>query len=197
MAKLEELVNVFVMSGAHKMFEALKTGKRSSKELVGSYRVCKTICQVQNIAGTINKLNGVRVVAHGNPLNDDCLWEMKMTSSASPLVKAATMAAPAGGWTSAPAAPTFTPAPASKMGDYIPVPDFAWMQDACEMGGNLFFHGPTGSGKTVTAQALSKAIKATFIRQNFDGETVVDNMIGATIVTVEDGVSITEFKDGE
>jgi MoxR-like ATPase len=120
---------------------------------------------------------------------------MEITSPTCPLIKNKVVSA-AAAVASVPG-PTFTPVPLGKMGGYIPVADFQWMLDACKEGDNLFFHGPTGSGKTVTGKALAKEWGAEFIRQNFDGETVTDNMIGKTKVTSEDGVSVTEFDDGE
>lgn len=199
MAKLEELINPYTMCGPHKMFEALRSGPKTTEELVTSYRCTKTLRQIQNIAGTINSLNGLRVRAHGLPEAPGTKWEMSIVNTSCPLLKGnsagpASSSAPASGPSMG---PTFAPSTSAKIGDYIPVPDYAWMLDAVKEGDNLFFHGPTGSGKTVSAIALAKEWKAELIRQNFDGETVVDNMIGATVVTSEDGVSVTDFKDGE
>jgi MoxR-like ATPase len=195
MATLDELVNPFTMSTCHKMFEALRGGKKTSQELVDSYRVCKTLRQIQAVAGTVNRLSGIRIRVHGsNPHDPKAIWSMEITSPSCPLIKSKVVAAAA--VASAPA-PTFTPKALKATGNYIPVPDFQWMLDALSEGDNLFFHGPTGSGKTVTGKALAKEWGAEFIRQNFDGETVTDNMIGSTKVTSEDGVSVTEFQDGE
>jgi MoxR-like ATPase len=199
MSTLTDLINPYTMCGAHKLFEALRGGPQTAKELVGMYNVCKTIRQVQNVAGALNALNGIRVRARGNPFDETCVWSMDITNPASPLLKVAHPAAPpptwGGGTASAPAA--FNPKTPTKSGGYVPVKDYAWMKDASELGDNLYFVGPTGSGKTVTAVQLGIDLKAKFIRQNFDGETIIDNMIGSTIVTVEAGTSITEFKDGE
>jgi len=197
MAALDELVNPFTMSTCHKLFEALRGGKKSGQELLDSYRVCKTVRQIQAVAGTVNRLSGIRVRVHGsNPNDPKATWSMEITSPSCPLIKNKAAASPLGSVPTAPA-PTFSPTALGKMGSYVPVPDFQWMLDALKEGDNLFFHGPTGSGKTVTGKALAKEWKAKFIRQNFDGETVTDNMIGATKVTSEDGVSVTEFQDGE
>lgn len=197
MADIKDFINPYVMCGRHKLLEALRAGKKTGKELVFTHRVCKTIKQLANVVGSLNTLNGIRVRCKGIPTDETAVWEMDIANPTSPLFRNITPGSagivPGIGGTM----PAFVPAPASKMGHYIPVPDFRWMEDAAREGDNLFFHGPTGSGKTETAKALAQSLKAIFIRQNFNGETVIDNMIGSTKVTVEEGVSVTEFQDGE
>lgn len=81
--------------------------------------------------------------------------------------------------------------------DYVPVPNFDYMVDAAEQGDNLFFVGPSGSGKTETALAIARRIAAELIRQNFDGDTTTDNLIGTKVIDVREGVSVTTWEDGE
>jgi len=85
----------------------------------------------------------------------------------------------------------------SDMDDYVPGPDFSYMLDSVKLGDNLFMVGPSGSGKSECAFQLSKAVSAIFIRQNFNGETTVDNMIGYSEIASEGGVSVTRWHDGE
>ena len=199
---LEKLVNPFGKCGAQKLFAALKSGPKKAKELVDSYRVCKTVRQISNIASFINRIDGMRVRCSGVPASDLGVWSMVVANPASILIPRDVLVTA----TPTPVDPFELPAAAAptfkgekiKLNTswYMPPPDFGFVQDLLKRGRNVWLWGPSGSGKSAMGEEVAKALKAEFIRQNFNGETMVENMIGATRLGIEDGTSVTEWEDG-
>lgn len=189
-----EMLNPFSKSGLQRMFTALQTGAKTGKELVEMYQTCKTYKQIKNLAGILNRLDGIRIRCKGLPSSENALWEMMVVNPRSILARiSAATPAPA---IPEPTLPKLKKVPA-KIGAYIPPPDYSMVRDSLDMGDNVFLVGPSGSGKTAMAIHAAKDLKAEFIRQNFNGETTVDNLIGYNEIGIEGGVSVTTWHDGE
>lgn len=195
MANLSDLLVPYGNNRWGMLYRALLDGPKTGQELLDN-KVVKALRRLRDLSAGINLLDGVRVRCNKNNSDDPAaLWTLSIVNPAGPLIRNTHPA-------STPVAvvkddaikPLKTP---SKRGGYVPPPEYAWVKDSAEEGNNIFLVGPSGSGKTEMARQVAKDLKAHYVRQNFNGETTVDNLIGYTRIGVEQGVSVTEWQDGE
>lgn len=190
--KTDELINPFGTSRPGKVFAALQEGPKTTDELVKMQTV-KRHRRVQDMAVIINLTSGVRVKFTGDkPEDPDTVWTLTITDPKTPLIpKVITQKTGA----TIQAVP-FNPNTPTKMGQYLPPPEYGFIRTSVEEGNNIFLVGPTGSGKTEMGGHLAKDTKRVFLRQNFNGETTVENLIGSTKIRNDNGTAITEWQDG-
>lgn len=197
MVTLADLAQPFKNQAPRKFFEALVTGSKTGQELVDTGAVSK-LRRVPEMAAFVSSICGIRVTANGKPEDPHTKWTLEITDPAGPLVRRATVAAVVSSLVSDEPLPKIKDLKAPpKIGLYLPPPEFPWVKDSSEEGNNIFLVGPSGSGKTEMAAQVAKVLKAEFIRQNFNGETTVDNLIGYTEIANESGVAVTSWHDGE
>lgn len=191
--QLDELLNPFASNTRpYRLFKALMDGKKSADELV-KLNVVKRHRRVSDIAGLCNQLDGIKIVFHGDDIHAaDTIWELKIVNSNTKLFRQ----------TATPAAPPpiqvqpFTSNAPTKIGKYLPPPDYPYIKSSADLGSNVFLVGNTGSGKTAMVKNLAKDTGRSLFRQNFNGETTVENLIGCTKIANDEGVSVTSWKDG-
>lgn len=80
---------------------------------------------------------------------------------------------------------------------YYPPADYPFILDSMRRCLHVMLVGPTGCGKTALGKKLARDLGRPFRRQNFNGQTTVDNLVGYTELRNDNGVPVTQKVYGQ
>lgn len=170
------------------LFDLLTDGPVSNRDIIEKYKIFDKIHRVKEVVSLLTMMDGLRIKPNlpADLDNPDTIWTMTVDDSCILRLnrKASEVEKKPEEYK-------------GKFPGYIPPEEYPFIKGSVEDGENVYIVGPTGSGKTALARNLATDLGCHFIRQNFNGETMIDNLIGAMEITKVDGVAVTSFHDGE